>query len=65
MTTMRTQNRTWVDGIPRCGHGERTDRFTKKGEPICPFCRRQKDPWAPQQLDVAALAANDTTQEES
>ena len=35
---MRDENR----GIehPTCDHGYRTDRSTKDGYPLCPYCRR-------------------------
>jgi hypothetical protein len=47
-----------------CPHGERTDRTTSEGLPLCPLCRHAEtrrpdiDPDAP---DWAALAAGDDT----
>lgn len=36
---MKPQNRAWT-APPVCPHGERSDRATKDGMPLCPFCRR-------------------------
>lgn len=46
-----------------CPHGERTDRTTTDGRPLCPLCRHAQarptiDPHLP---DWAALAAGDDT----
>ncbi|MGN7705058.1 hypothetical protein [Cellulosimicrobium sp. 22601] len=53
---------------PTCPHGERTDKRTKKDEPLCPFCRREErrrgDGWTAPPLpllDVPAIAAHDDT----
>lgn len=50
-----------------CPHGERTDRTTTDGRPLCPLCRHAEahrptiDPDAP---DWAALAAGDDTDDD-
>jgi hypothetical protein len=58
---MRT---THMTPLAPCPHGERTDRTTTDGRPLCPLCRHADarrpdiDPDAP---DWAALAAGDDT----
>lgn len=46
-----------------CAHGERTDRLTSEGRPICALCRHeQNNRWTPDPdtlPDWGALAAND------
>lgn len=60
---MRTHYEPLAD-IPRCDHGERTDRTTSEGTPLCALCRiaeRQKIRIDPNRIDYAALAAADDT----
>lgn len=48
----------------RCDHGERRDRTTSEGTPLCALCRhaaRQRPTIDPNAPDYAALAANDDT----
>lgn len=48
----------------RCEHGERRDRTTSEGTPLCALCRhaqRQRPHIDPDGIDYAALAANDDT----
>lgn len=58
---------TYTTPLAPCPHGERTDRTTSDGRPLCALCRihqaRQThtDPNTP---DWAALAAGDDTQDE-
>lgn len=47
-----------------CPHGERTDRTTTAGTPLCPLCRHaetQRTDVDPDGVDWAALAAGDDT----
>jgi hypothetical protein len=59
--------RTTYTPLAPCPHGERTDRTTREGTPLCPLCRRVEarrpdvDPDAP---DWAALAAGDDTHDD-
>lgn len=61
---MRT---THVTPLAPCPHGERTDRTTSEGTPLCPLCRHAEarrttiDPDGP---DWAALAAGDDTDDD-
>ena len=56
--------RTQYTPLAPCPHGERTDRTTSEGTPLCPLCRHAEtrrttiDPDGP---DWAALAAGDDT----
>lgn len=55
--------RTHYTPLAPCPHGERTDRTTSDGRPLCPLCRHAQhtptiDPDTP---DWAALAAGDDT----
>jgi hypothetical protein len=61
---MRTTSYT---PLAPCPHGERTDRTTSEGTPLCPLCRHAEarrptiDPDTP---DWRALAAGDDTMDE-
>lgn len=61
---MRT---THFTPLAPCPHGERTDRTTSEGTPLCPLCRITEarrpliDPDTP---DWRALAAGDDTQDD-
>lgn len=61
---MRTTSYT---PLAPCPHGERTDRTTSEGTPLCPLCRiteARRIPVDPNAPDWAALAAGDDTHDE-
>jgi hypothetical protein len=51
-----------------CPHGERTDRTTSNGRPLCPLCRLAQTwpnrPMDPNLPDWRALAAGDDTMDD-
>ena len=58
---MRT---THVTPLAPCPHGERTDRTTSEGTPLCPLCRHaeaRRTTIDPDMPDWRALAAGDDT----
>lgn len=62
---MRTTHYTPL--APTCPHGERTDRTTSEGTPLCPLCRLEdarRPTIDPDMPDWAALAAGDDTLDE-
>lgn len=62
---MRTTHYTPL--APTCPHGERTDRTTSAGTPLCPLCRiteARRTTIDPDMPDWAALAAGDDTLDE-
>lgn len=62
---MRTTHYTPL--APTCPHGERTDRTTSEGTPLCPLCRiteARRPVIDPDMPDWAALAAGDDTMED-
>jgi hypothetical protein len=61
---MRTTHYT---PLAPCPHGERTDRTTSAGTPLCPLCRiseARRPTIDPDMPDWAALAAGDDTQDD-
>lgn len=57
--------RTTYTPLAPCPHGERTDRTTTEGTPLCPLCRiseARRPVIDPDGVDWAALAAGDDTQ---
>lgn len=61
---MRTTHYT---PLTPCPHGERTDRTTSAGTPLCPLCRvaeARRSTIDPNMPDWAALAAGDDTQDD-
>jgi hypothetical protein len=61
---MRTTHYT---PLAPCPHGERTDRTTSAGTPLCPLCRvaeARRSTIDPNMPDWAALAAGDDTQDD-
>ena len=61
---MRTTHYT---PLATCPHGERTDRTTSAGTPLCPLCRiedARRPVIDPDMPDWAALAAGDDTDDE-